>query len=105
MKKLFHVLLIGILFLTYNTQAQGTLETGVEYHEENKPKTYKNSIQSKISKLRDTIANKVANNIDKKKIKAGGKKALKVGGKVLKARKAVKKKVIDVVKTKLLKSK
>lgn len=107
MKKLFSVMIIGVIILTCNIQAQGTLETRVEYHDENPVKTYKKpkkNFSAKVSKARDAIAKRVAN-IDKKKIKAGGKKALKLGKKVLKVRKSVKKKVIDVIKTKLSKSK
>jgi len=105
MKKTLRIIVLGMLLLTYNVQAQGSLETGVEYPNENQPKTYKDhkksSFANKLSKIKDAVATKVAK-IDKKK---SGKKILKVGGKILKARKAVKRKVVGVLKNKLLKSK
>ena len=108
MKKSLHIIMIAILFLTYNIQAQGTFETGVEYHNENSPKTYKKSKTSfseKISKVRESVKNKVKNiHLDKNKLKSGSKKFIKGATKLLKAKKTLQKKALKKG-TNLVKSK
>lgn len=111
MKKSLRIIMIVILFLTYNIQAQGTLETAVEYHNENPPKTYKKSkisFSEKISKVRESVKNKVKNiHLDKKKLKVGSKRILKGTTKLLKAKQTLQKKALkkgaNLVKSKFFK--
>lgn len=115
MKFLRVFLISSVLLIAVPTLGQDRLESEVEYIKENpitKKKNQKGAFIKKISKTRDSVKNKVVDIHTKaknnKKLKHKIKKAGKIGKKiirgatkVIKAKKAVKKKVFNIIKSKI----